>query len=68
MNIKLLFLSEENENFEYTGWRHNIFRGPQKDGVLQLGGIRYMHYVSNANCEVTVWDFPPWVFLSNAKC
>ena len=25
MNIKLLSLNEENENFEHTSWTHNIF-------------------------------------------
>ena len=48
MNIKLLSLNEENENFEYTYWKHNMFQGPKKkgmlqlEGVLQLGGIRYV--------------------------
>ena len=36
MNIKLLSLNEENQNFEYTGWRHDMFRGPKKEEVLQL--------------------------------
>ena len=39
MNNKLLSLNEENENFECTNWRHNIFRGPEKRGVLQLEGV-----------------------------
>ena len=32
MDIKLLSLNEENENFEYANWRHNMFRGPKKRG------------------------------------
>ena len=47
MNIKVLFLNEKkNENVEYTSWRHKIFwskmRVLQLEGVLQLGGIRYV--------------------------
>ena len=39
MNIKLLSFNEENENFnfEYAGWRHNMFRGPQKRGCYNWG-------------------------------
>ena len=40
INVKLLSLNEENENFEDTSWRHNMLRGPKNRGVLQLGGIR----------------------------
>ena len=31
MNIKLLSLNEENQNLEYTRWRHNMFPGPKKE-------------------------------------
>ena len=42
MNIKLLSLNEENEYFKYTGWRHNMFRGPQKsEGATIRGGALY---------------------------
>ena len=37
MNIKLWSLNEEKGNFEYQSWRHTMFRGPKKKGVLQLG-------------------------------
>ena len=49
INIKLLSLNVENETFEHTSWRHNMYRGPkmrggvlQIEGVLQLGGIWYV--------------------------
>ena len=32
MNVKLLSLNEENENFEFTNSRHNMFRGSEKAG------------------------------------
>ena len=44
MNIKSLSLSEENENFEYSSLRNNMFRGPKKRGVLQLAGIWYLTF------------------------
>ena len=37
MNIKSLSLNEENENFEYTSWRHNMFQGPRKRGCYNWG-------------------------------
>ena len=75
MNIKLLSLNEENENFEYTYWKRNMFQGPKKkgvlqlEGVLQLGGIRYVWIAYNlvwiANLRFTminssIFEKKPW--------
>ena len=44
MNIKLLSLNEENEKFENTGWRRNMFQGPKRWGKLQLRGKRHFAF------------------------
>ena len=49
MNIKLLSINEENENFEYTSWRHNMFEGLKKRGGTairessQFGELLYIN-------------------------
>ena len=45
MNIKLLSLNEENENFECTGWRHNMFQGFKKEGGATIRGIRFLFFL-----------------------
>ena len=42
MNIKLLSLDEENENFEYTGWRHKyVLRSQKEGGAIIRGGATF---------------------------
>ena len=45
MNIKSLSLNEENENFEYTSWRHNMYQGPEKEGDATIGGNTVLLFV-----------------------
>ena len=68
INIKLLSLNEEDQNFECTGWRCNMFRGPKKEGVLQLGGIRYIQLLLQSSKVITTIVKFEIIFDFNMVC
>ena len=44
MNIKLLSLNEENQNFEYKSRRQNVFGGPKRGGATIRGNTIILKY------------------------
>ena len=53
MDMKLLSLNEESENFEYANRRHNMFQGPKKRGGATIRGTAVFTCAKiDAECEI----------------